>query len=160
MHVPALHVADACPHYLTGEGYLCVPALQGGHTLIQCFYTPSLPATILSLDAAGHELGCCSWSCCLHFFGGSCFVWLHHCHQTSGDHILPVTSIHGLLYSEPLFPPETPADHAHPCPCSKLHVQQLASSPSLACLCGGSGEGSCTVCSLLLAPPVSASCLH
>ena len=58
MHVPALHVTDAHPHYPTGEGYLCIPDLHGGYMLVQCFYTPSLPATILSLDAAGHEVGC------------------------------------------------------------------------------------------------------
>ena len=111
IHVPALHVADAHPHhYLIGEGYLCVPYLQGGCMLIQCFYTPSLPATILSPDAAGCKLGCQGWS---HFFGGFCFVWLHHCHCTSGDCILQVTPIHDLLYSEPLVPPLTPADHAH-----------------------------------------------
>ena len=71
-----------------------------------------------------------------------------------------MTSIHGLLYSKPLVSPETPADHAHPHPHPMLHVQQLASSPSLACLCGGSGAGSCSVCSLLPAPLVLASCLH
>ena len=92
-HGPTLHVADACPHYLTGEGYLCVPDMQGGCMLIWCFYIPSLPATILSLDAAGCELGCQSWSCFSHFFGGLYFVWLHHCHHTSGDHVLLATPI-------------------------------------------------------------------
>ena len=156
MHVPALHVADTHPHYLTGEGYLCVPDLQGGHMLIQCFYTPSLPATILSPDAAGHELGCQGWSCFSHFFGGSCFIRLHHCCHTSGDCVLPATPIHGLLYSEPLVPPLTPADCAHPHPHPKLHVQCLASSPSLACPCDGSREGSCSACS----PLQVASCPH
>ena len=105
MRVPALHVADAHPHYLTGEGYLCVPDLQGGCTLIWCFYTLSLPATILSPDAAGHELGCWGWSYFSHFFGGSCFVWLHHCCHTSSDHVLPVTPIHGCCTLSHLFPP-------------------------------------------------------
>ena len=94
------------------------------------------------------------------FFGGSCFVWLHHCCHTSGDHVLLVTPIHGLLYSELLVPPLTPTDHAYPWPHPKLHVQQLVLSSPLTCPCDGSGEGSCSACSLLMVAPVSASCPH
>ena len=58
-----LAVADNRKHYPTKQGYLCVPTLgsTGGHVLILCYYTPTLPATIISPDAAGRALHCSSF---------------------------------------------------------------------------------------------------
>jgi hypothetical protein len=72
-----LAVADNRKHYPTKQGFLCVPTLDGS-TLLPCYYTPTLPATIISPDAAGRALHCQGYTSVSSFDGSSCNVTLRH----------------------------------------------------------------------------------
>ena len=112
---PALKVADNTAHYPIGYGYLKVPCLTGdGHELILCFYTPSLPATIMLPDRIGRAQGCKGYNA-LSFFDpdkmNQCQLHLFNCRCRSEDIRIALTSIRGLLFTDVLVPP-TPAEHA------------------------------------------------
>jgi hypothetical protein len=107
--VATLRVADETAHYPTGYGYLKVPSLTGeGHEMVACFYTPTLPATLLSPDRVGHANGCEGYST-LSLFKESardaCELRLHHCKRSAQDILFPLTSIRGLLFTQPLVKP-------------------------------------------------------
>jgi hypothetical protein len=55
-----LKVADNTPHYPTGAiGYLCILTHDDlDFRMCECYYTPTLPATIISPDAMGKQFGC------------------------------------------------------------------------------------------------------
>ena len=109
---PVLKVADDYEHRPVGEGYLRVPVDNDhGYQMVKCFLTPSLPATIVSPDALGRQLGCRGYTSVSWFDGSDCFVHLHHCHWTSQDLQIPLTLVRGLLYSQPLILPPTELDH-------------------------------------------------
>jgi hypothetical protein len=71
---PALRVADETAHHPLGEGFLRVPTKDGDDVLIKCFWTPSLPAMILSPDATGKQLHCAGFSSYSSFYGGQSYV--------------------------------------------------------------------------------------
>ena len=149
--VPALRVADNRPHYPVGVGYLKVPKLSSSgrsFEFVRCFYTPTLPATILSPDKAGREHGCAGYLAVSLFQSTTkrrCALHLLHCRRTSQDIRFPLISRGGLLYTEALIRP-TSSEHTAPLPKIDLPlpqptspwegVQTVSSSPTP--LCGAS----------------------
>ena len=101
---PLLRVADKRPHRPTHEGYLCVDS-ETGPTLLRTFLTPSLPATILSPDAACRENDCSGYTAISNCDGHNCSVTLRHCKRRSGDLRLPAVLRRGMLYTRPLIRP-------------------------------------------------------
>ena len=113
-NVPALRVADNTPHYPIGLGYLKIPTrTTDGFTLVVCFHTPTLAATLISPDRIGRNNGCRGYST-LSVFDPTdeqqCELRLHHCRTISQDLLFPLTSIRGLLFTDKLV---CPTDHEH-----------------------------------------------
>lgn len=102
-----LAVADGHKHYPTKLGYLRVSTHTGndGSTLIPCYYTPTLPATIISPDAAGRSLHCQGYTSVSTFDGSLCNVTLRHCRRSAQDVVIPATLRRGLLFTDPLLLP-------------------------------------------------------
>lgn len=101
-----LAVADNRKHYPTKQGYLCVRSLTGsGTTLIPCYYTSTLPATIISPDDAGKALHCQGYTSVSTFDGSMCNVTLRHCRRTAQDVVIPASLRRGLLYTDPVIMP-------------------------------------------------------
>jgi hypothetical protein len=117
-----LRVADNTPHTPQGFGYLRVPAgtLQG-YIEVKCYWTPSMPATILSPYAIGTQNACRGYSICNHFDGNGCTVTFHHRLRQSQDISMALTLRHGLLFTDPFRQP-THAERLAPYPTPKLHA--------------------------------------
>ncbi len=111
---PLLRVADKRPHRSTHEGYICVSA-DTGTTLVPTFLTPSLPATILSPDAACRDNGCSGYTAISNCDGHNCSVTMRHCKRRSGDLRIPAVLRRGMLYTKPLIRP-TEAQRSGPRP--------------------------------------------
>jgi hypothetical protein len=76
---PVLRVADSRAHHPVGVGFLRVPTrgTRQKYRMAKCFYTPSLPATILSPSAMAHEHKCdAGYTTTLTFDGRNCCVHL------------------------------------------------------------------------------------
>jgi hypothetical protein len=74
-----LRVADNTLHIPQGIGYLRIPAATTmGYLEIKCYWTPTMPATILSLYAIGTQFCCCGYSMHHDFQGLGCTVTFHH----------------------------------------------------------------------------------
>jgi len=120
-----LRIADATPHHPTGIGYLCVPVLETpGFTSVRNFYTPSLPATILSpmsITSDLHSLGYSSFAnldgehCCLHIHG-----------STGVQLTFPLQLQHGLLFTQALHQPPSSS-----CSCSVGSIPPPPAAPIL-----------------------------
>jgi hypothetical protein len=171
---PVLRVADDRDHTPIAVGYLRIPTQDSvGFRMTQCYYTPSIPATIVSPDAMGKQFACTGYTSVSQFYGGPCSVRLHHCKRVSEDATIPLLPIRGLLYTDPLIPPSTDTDRHGPPPSPVLHVKRLEQSvpppsverpppahPSaMPCPCHSSsphgfGEGP----SLVFSPPVTSGC--
>jgi hypothetical protein len=108
---PILKVADARAHHPVGVGFLRVPTEGSkGYHLAKCFYTPSLPATILSPSSMARE-HCCSagYTTTLAFNGKDCCVHLLSSEADQTDNIIiPQVLIHDLLFTLPLMPSSNP----------------------------------------------------
>ena len=100
-----LRVADDHPHYPTGTGFVRVPSDDAcGYREIRCYYTPTLPATILSPASMCKQFQCSSYSSLTHFGDGTSSVSLHHCKRISQNVVFPLIPVRGLLYTSPLIP--------------------------------------------------------
>jgi len=98
-----LRVADATPHHLTSIGFLKVPIVGSPGFLSVCtFYTPSLPATILSPASITSDHGCVGFSSFAKLDGQQCCLTLHG-HSPSIDVIFPLQLRHGLLFTHALI---------------------------------------------------------
>jgi len=74
-----LKVADNTPHYPIGSGYLHVAAhTAAGYIMVPTFYTPTLPATIVSPSDLGSKLGCLSFTTFASLSDMECCLTLHH----------------------------------------------------------------------------------
>jgi hypothetical protein len=118
-----LAVADNRKHYPTKQGYLRVPTLDGD-TLVPCYYTSTLPATIISPDAAGRALHCQGYTSVSSFDGSACNVTLRHCQRTAQDVTMPATLQRGLLFTDAVIMP-TKKDRSGPRPADKLRVSAI-----------------------------------
>jgi hypothetical protein len=118
-----LAVADNRKHYPTKQGYLRVPTLSGD-TLVPCYYTSTLPATIISPDAAGRALHCQGYTSVSSFDGSACNVTLRHCRRTAQDVELPATLQRGLLFTSAVIMPSR-AERSSVRPPMKLQVSAI-----------------------------------
>jgi hypothetical protein len=113
---PVLRVADARAHRPVGIGFLRVPTKGSKHGFhpVRCYYTPSLPATILSPSAMAREHHCTGgYTTTLTFDGQDCCVHLIRPGSNElGDIVIPQVLIHDLLFTLPLArnPARTNAD--------------------------------------------------
>ena len=116
-----LKVADNTPHYPIGLGYLCVAAYTvSGYIMVPTFYTPTLPATIVSPSDLGSKLGCLSFTTFASLSDMECCLTLHHCQWHSQDIRIPLTVVRGLLYTADL---QRPTPHEHESSFSVLSLQ-------------------------------------
>jgi len=105
MALQQLHVADATPHHLTGIGFLKVQIVGSpGFLFVHTFYTPSLPATILSPASITSNHGCVGFSSFAKLDGQQCCLTLHG-HSPSIDVMFPLQIHHGLLFTHALIHP-------------------------------------------------------
>ena len=111
----ALRVADDRAHHPTAHGFLRVPTDSiSGFRMVRSYYTPTLPATILSPHAMGRQLHCRGYTSISNFDGTDCSLSLHHCRRVSEDVTFPLTLVRGLLYTPPLVAPTTDAERYEP----------------------------------------------
>jgi len=131
--LPPLAVADAGRHQPVGVGYLRVPVQGGdkGYEMVRCYYTPTLPVTILSPDRMCHQYGCRGHTS-ITTLGEKGSLELWHCRRRRENVLLPATVYRGLLYSDMLLLPHTKEERTGPLPTAVLHVSLAdpAASPS------------------------------
>jgi len=98
-----LRVADDNPHYPVGIGYLRVPTLgsSGSFTLVRTFYTPTLPATILSPCSIATDLGGEGYSSFANLDGTECRLTIHG-RQSDQSVTFPLRLQHSLLFTQAL----------------------------------------------------------
>ncbi len=97
-----LRVANSTPHHPTGIGFLRIPILgPSGFASVWTFYTPSLPATIISPSSIATDLGCVGYSSFANLNGVHCSLTLHSA-SVSPDVVFPLQLRHGLLFTFPL----------------------------------------------------------
>lgn len=115
---PILRVADSREHHPVGIGFLRVPTKGSpGSHMARCFYTPTLPATILSPSSMARDHRCTGYSTMSTFAGDDCCVCLMNMdgERPSADIVIPQTLIHDLLFTQPLLPPPTASKNASTC---------------------------------------------
>lgn len=118
-----LRVADARPHQPVGSGFLRVPIVSSDTSSptafyeVECFYTPSMPTTIVSPTAMSKTHGCRGYSSVLLHDNSRCHIALHQCRRSARVEV-PAENIEGLLYTLPLVrctdSPTTPTSSVHP----------------------------------------------
>ena len=136
---PRLRVADDTVHIPTQPGYLKVPCSDGGQSrFVKTFFTPEIPATILSPDAMGRELGCKGYHTYSDFRKGRATMDLTDCQACDGPTHFDLRLIRGLLFTEHMIAP-TPQEHVDPVPDDKYRTTDPTSSASF---------GSCKECSV------------
>jgi len=152
--LPSLAVADAGLHRPLGTGYLRVPVTGNdkGYEMVRCYYTPTLPVTILSPDRMCRQYGCRGHTS-VSTLGGKGSLELWHCRRNRENVMLPATVHRGLLYSDQLHEPTSEEERTGPMPASVLHVSLIDPTvpPTAHALHSCSGDCSCV--------PQSASCL-
>ena len=94
-HLTTLKVADNRSNHPTAVGFLQIPTTDStGHRMVKCYYTPSLPATIISPDAMGVQFRCRGYTSISNFDGTNCCVRLCHCRRVSEDIVVPLLYTH------------------------------------------------------------------
>jgi len=127
---PTLRVADDTPHYPTGIGFLKVPTIDPpGYASVQTFYTPSLPATILSPTSIASNLKCLGYSSFANLDGQNCHLTLHGCENTKITFLLQLQ--HGLLFTQPL---QWPKPRSSVCMLPLSPIPHHANTPSDFCI--------------------------
>ena len=103
--LPRLRVADDTVHSPVGTGYIKVPCKDSpGYSFVPTFYTPQLPATIVSPDCLGKSLGCQGYHTFSDFVHDEAILQLTDCAKCKRDVHFDLRRIRGLLYSSPLIP--------------------------------------------------------
>ena len=106
LSVVRLKVADDTVHTPTGVGYLKVPC--HGHSsfmFVKCFYTPQIPATILSPDSVAKSLRCQGYSTFSDLRDGRATMHLIDCSDCNASFNFSLQSIRGLLFTDSLVAP-------------------------------------------------------
>jgi Reverse transcriptase (RNA-dependent DNA polymerase) len=122
-HHVLLRVADDHGHSPIGMGYLKIPVSGTlGSIMFPCYYTPTMPATIISPDAIGRSLGCQGYQSVSNFDGHDCGIRLLHPAGTTKDITIPLTLVRGLLYTDHIITPNNADDRSLPYPISPIHA--------------------------------------
>ena len=109
--LPRLKVADGTLHVPMASGYLKIPTGdKSGGTFVPTYYTPQIPATIISPDAVGKTYGCRGYHTYSDFVGNRASLDLTGCTGCDSDLRLELSRIRGLLYTDSLVAP-TPHEH-------------------------------------------------
>ena len=104
--VTRLKVADDTIHIPEGFGYLKVPCTERpGYLFVRGYYTPGIPATILSPDAIARALECDGFCTFSDLRSNTARMELKDCSRCSADIHMDLTLIRGLLYTESLIAP-------------------------------------------------------
>lgn len=118
-------------HHPKGYGYLCVPAGNDeGRIFVRCWYTPSLPATIISPSRLAKELKADGFASVGWFLPERAWVHFFHQHRRSQDAVVPCILRDGLLFTESLIKP-TPSQRSSPLPEASLCVHRVKSLADL-----------------------------
>ena len=105
-----LKVADDTVHVPTGAGFLKVPRRRhDGFLFVKSFYTPQIPATIMSPDSAAKSLGCNGYSTFSDLVDGTASLQLVDCSSCNRSVDFDLRLIRGLLFTDSLIAP-TPAE--------------------------------------------------
>ena len=84
LKVPRLRVADDSVYRPTGMGQLKVPVDSSGHFMyIHTYYTPEIPATIMSPDNVARSYGCRGYGTFSDFVGDTSILHLLLCTTTT-----------------------------------------------------------------------------
>jgi len=102
-----LCVTDDTPHHPIGIGFLKVP-MHGSpdYLLVQTFYTPTLPAIILSPASITTATGCQSYTSFANLNSQDCYLTLHGYSDTSNI-TFPLQFRNGLLFTHNLLSPSS-----------------------------------------------------
>ena len=104
--VTRLRVADDTIHVPRGAGYLKVPCTTNpGFMFVRCFYTPQIPATILSPNAITRLYGCKGYSTYSDLIDNSASMQLVDCSECETTVNFDLQLIRGLLYTDSLIAP-------------------------------------------------------
>ena len=104
--VPHLRVADDTLHQPSGYGFLKVPMSNPeGVVLVKTFYTPAIPATILSPDALGRHLDCRGYGTYSDFVDNVALLQLTACSPCNVTYDFALQRIRGLLFTNTLIAP-------------------------------------------------------
>ena len=101
-----LKVADDTVHIPTGISYLKVPCSRSGKCkFVRTYYTPEIPATILSPDAMGRELDCQGYQTYSDFRQGYATLDLTNCKSQADPFHFQLRLIRGLLFTDYMIAP-------------------------------------------------------
>ena len=101
-----LKVADDTIHTPTGVGFLKIPCHHSsGFMYVKSFYTPEIPATILSPDSVAKSLDCKGYSTFSNLVNHEATMELVDCLRCDSSIVFALQSIRGLLFTDPLIAP-------------------------------------------------------
>ena len=104
---PKLQVADARAHTLTHRGTMKIKLHdKDKHVKIQCFYTPTLPVTIISPCSVVKQIKGTGYLAHANLSGKDCYVTIH-ARNTRNDLQIPCSIHGGLLFAEIEHPSTT-----------------------------------------------------
>ena len=121
--VSRLRVADDTIHVPTGVGFLKVPCrTEPGYLFVPTFFTPEIPATILSPHAVCKTLACTGYETYSNIVDDYATMQLMDCTKCQRSLDFDLHVIKGLLYTESMIMPN---EHEHlmselpeDCPCN------------------------------------------
>ena len=134
MRAPRLRVADDTAHTPTGVGAIKLPARHGKHVYLSCYYTPEIPATIISPERLRQSLGCNAYHTISDFVGDTSCLSLIDCDTCDAPVTIELTRIRGLLFSDPIIAPTDPERDPDYRPPVTLDVQAIDCASST-CTC-------------------------
>ena len=109
--VVRLKVADDSIHVPSGVGYLKIPSRTSPFYLyVKCYFTPQIPATIVSPDAMAKSLDCTGYATFSSLVDDRATMQLVNCTHCDGSIDFDLQVIRGLLFTESLIAP-TNAEH-------------------------------------------------
>ena len=104
-----LKVADDTVHVPTGTGFLKIPCHQSpGFLFVKSYYTPQIPATILSPDSVARSLDCNGYTTFSNLVDDTATMQLVDCSSCGGSLDFSLQSIRGLLFTDSLYAPTYP----------------------------------------------------